>query len=77
MLTLTFDPDALRRIRRERGMTQRDLAEALGVTVPTVCRYETHVSTPSMDVIDLMAQALGVDFFDLTNRPVSRELVSA
>lgn len=76
MSALAFDPDALRRIRQERGTTQRDLAEALGVTVPTVSRYENHVSTPSMDVIDLMAQTLGVEFFDLTNRP-TRELVSA
>ncbi|MET7673910.1 helix-turn-helix domain-containing protein [Streptomyces seoulensis] len=58
-------------------MTQRDLADALGVTVPTVSCYENGVSTPSMDVTDLKAQTLGVEFFDLTNRPVSRELVSA
>ncbi|GLP71749.1 transcriptional regulator [Streptomyces sp. TUS-ST3] len=76
MPTLAFDPDALRRIRRERGVTQRDLADALGVTVPTISRYENCVSVPSMDVIDLMAQTLGVEFFDLTNRP-TRELVSA
>jgi transcriptional regulator with XRE-family HTH domain len=62
MPTLAFDPDALRRIRQERGVTQWDLAGALGVTVPTVCRYETRASTPSMYVIDLMAQALGGEF---------------
>jgi transcriptional regulator with XRE-family HTH domain len=75
MPALIFDPDALRRIRRERGLSQTDLGEKVGRSVAAICRYEARVNAPALDVIDGLASALGVDFMELTTR-ADRESVS-
>jgi transcriptional regulator with XRE-family HTH domain len=41
----------LRDFRKEKGMTQAQLAEAIGVTTRTVTNYEAERSYPNMDVI--------------------------
>ena len=73
------DPDLLaligRRIaeaRRARGMTQAELAEAVGIETITLSRYETGSRGPSISTIDLAAYALGVEIGDLVDR--GREL---
>ncbi|MFF0402055.1 helix-turn-helix domain-containing protein [[Kitasatospora] papulosa] len=76
MPALIFDPDALRRIRRAKGLRQLDLADALGCSLPTICRYETRGSVPDLAAIDQLATALGVDFMELTTRS-SRQAVAA
>ncbi|GFH35457.1 helix-turn-helix domain-containing protein [Streptomyces pacificus] len=76
MPALIFDPDALRRIRRERGLSQSDLGEMVGRSVAAICRYEARVNAPTLGIIDALASALGVDFMELTTRD-DRELVSA
>jgi transcriptional regulator with XRE-family HTH domain len=51
-------PDAVRQARIERGLSQRELATAAGVSIRTVVRAErTHVSPLAARAI---AQALGV-----------------
>lgn len=56
-------PPAVRRLLRERaGLTQSELARALGTTRPTVTRYETGTRTPRgetllryLDLLDRLA----------------------
>lgn len=52
--------DRLARIRRDRGLSQADLAERLGVTQANVSDYERGRYVPNADTIIQLAQILGV-----------------
>jgi len=58
-------PQQLRRIRREKGMTQRQLAEAAGICKQQVSALECGTGQPSLWVIRRLGEALGVRW-DLT-----------
>lgn len=60
-----FSPDALRQIRRERGVTQRKLADEIGRDFTTVSQYETGRCAPSVGTLATIAAALGVRLDDL------------
>ena len=57
---MTF-PERLARIRKERSLTQQALADATGVHVTQIQRYEWGSSQPTLDVVRKLAIALGVD----------------
>lgn len=58
----------LSRIRKERGMTQTDLAEKVGTYKEVISFYETGKRTPSLYMIGLIGIALGVSYDDLIPR---------
>ncbi|MFF3710430.1 helix-turn-helix domain-containing protein [Streptomyces phaeochromogenes] len=60
-----FSPDALRRIRRERGVTQRKLAAEIGRDFTTVSQYECGRCAPSVGTLATIADTLGVRLDDL------------
>lgn len=75
------------RFRKDRGMTQKELAEALGVSQPVVSDYEKDVIRIPADMVILLAESLkvsGDDILGLTrdsvqgngikNRRLSRRL---
>lgn len=49
----------IRKFRKERKMTQEQLAEALGVTVGAVYKWEKDLSTPELSLIFAMADLFG------------------
>lgn len=51
----------IRVFRKQKGLTQEQLAEVLGVTVGAVHKWETRMSTPELGLITEMA-----DFFDIS-----------
>ena len=51
----------IRALRKQRNLTQEQLAETLGVTVGAVHKWETRLSTPDLGLIMEMA-----DFFDVS-----------
>jgi transcriptional regulator with XRE-family HTH domain len=51
----------LRRIRKERGLTQRELADASGVDPATISLVETGKRRPHLETLDSLADALGVE----------------
>lgn len=51
--------ESIRTFRKERSLTQEQLAEVLGVTVGAVYKWEAGLSTPELPLIVEMA-----DFFD-------------
>lgn len=59
-------------IREQRGLTQQELAEAVGIGTTVLSRYETGSRGPSLSTMALAADALGVEFADLLaiDRPV-------
>ncbi|WP_338114504.1 helix-turn-helix transcriptional regulator, partial [Thermophilibacter provencensis] len=46
--------DALSRLRRERGLTQEELARRLYITRQAVSRWETGATEPGIDMIKLI-----------------------
>ena len=58
-------PEHLAQLRKERGLTQTQLAEKIGVHVAQVRRYEAGTSQPTLDVIRSLAVALGVSADEL------------
>ncbi|HRN54976.1 MAG TPA: helix-turn-helix transcriptional regulator [Agriterribacter sp.] len=54
-------------IRKEKGLTQEELAESANVTVRTIQRIESGESIPRAFTIKALARALGSDFEDLAN----------
>lgn len=48
-------------LRKTRGMTQEQLAAALGVTAPAVSKWETDSSYPDITLLCPLARALGTD----------------
>lgn len=53
--------DVISSLRKQRGWTQADLAERVGVEQPSVQRWEKGTREPSYDKLEAIARALGVD----------------
>ena len=51
----------IKRFRKEKGMTQEELAEVLGVTVGAVSKWENGNNTPDIVMLTILA-----DFFDVS-----------
>ncbi|MHD0644870.1 helix-turn-helix domain-containing protein [Pseudomonas aeruginosa] len=56
---------ALARLRASAGLSQRELAEASGLSTPQIQRYETNKSAPRLGSIMKLATALNVPVADL------------
>jgi DNA-binding XRE family transcriptional regulator len=61
--------DVLAQVRKERGVTQEGLARKVFVTRQAVSRWETGETTPSIDMIKLIAQTLDVPVMRLLDLP--------
>lgn len=58
-------PNKLRQFRHELGLTQAELASALGVTRITVARWETGIRIPSFLMLNKIAEVLGCNIVEL------------
>ncbi|MBL3665636.1 helix-turn-helix transcriptional regulator [Streptomyces sp. M2CJ-2] len=76
-MAFEFDPDALRRIRRERGVTQQKLADMVGRDVTTVSQYERGRYGLSVGTLAAIARALNAPMDAFIKAADDRELVSA
>lgn len=65
----------LRIIRTAKGLSQVELAEAVGIKQATVSRIEKGVNNPSLDVAERIAQALGVNVVELFGLPELEQTV--
>lgn len=61
----------------ERGMSQRELAEAAGLTPASVSRYVNGEREPRAPTIAVLADALGVKPSDIIGAPDEQELDAA
>jgi transcriptional regulator with XRE-family HTH domain len=69
--TVNF-PEHLAALRKQKGMTQQQLADRVGVHVVQLRRYEAGTSQPTLDVIRSMAVALGISADTLLFAPDER-----
>ena len=61
--------DVLPQIRKERGLTQEELAAKVFVTRQAISRWETGETTPSIDMTKLLASELDVPVVHLLDLP--------
>jgi len=55
----------MRAARMERGLTQQELADKVGVARVTIARVEAALARPSIDLLENVAKALGVKLTEL------------
>ena len=57
----------IRQLREDRGLTQAELAEKIGVSSKTVSKWETAKGLPDITLLQPLAQALGISVIELMN----------
>ncbi len=57
-------------MRLERGLSQQELGDLLGVTKVSVCGYENGTRTPSLETFDLMAKVFNTTTDYLLGREI-------
>lgn len=60
-------------LRREKGMTQNDLAEKMNVTDKAVSKWERNLSCPDVNSIPKLAEVLGTTVEELLNAQTKQE----
>ncbi|MBS6463688.1 MAG: helix-turn-helix transcriptional regulator [Firmicutes bacterium] len=53
-------PERLKLLRRQYSLTQKELGEALGLTVSTICDWERRRSEPNLRQLALLTGVFGV-----------------
>ena len=61
----------VKELRTAAGMTQKALADQLGVTVPTVSKWELGQRTPELERVFRMTLILGVPIEEIVQRTES------
>ncbi|MGH2829698.1 MAG: helix-turn-helix domain-containing protein [Vicinamibacterales bacterium] len=62
----------VRNLREQHGVSQSELARRIGSTQPSIARLEAGGVTPSLETLDRIATAFGLDLivrFDQEKRP--------
>lgn len=59
----------IKRLRREKGLTQDELAEKLHVTRQAVSNWENDKNQPDLEVLKNLAEVLGVDIKEILYEP--------
>ena len=57
-------------LRKERGLTQKELADKLNVTDKAISKWETGKGFPDIKLMEPLAQALGVSLVELDRKSV-------
>ena len=60
-------------LRKEKGMTQRELAEQMNVTDKAVSKWERDLSCPDINSLPRLAEVLGISVEELLNTPKKYE----
>ena len=74
-INMTFMQN-LKRIRRAKGLSQKDLADKTGLTIRVISYYENEAISPPIDKINAIASAMGVTVSDLLNEKISKKIRS-
>ena len=69
--------ESIKKARKKRGYTQKELAELCGIATITLRQYESNKRTPNTLMLVKLSDILKIDIFDLLpvdTEPVSEEL---
>lgn len=58
-------PENIRKIRKEKGLTQRELGELCGMADSAIRRYESGRANPKIETLQKIANALNVPIYEL------------
>ncbi len=58
--------DRIKTLRKEKHITQTQLANCIGVQASVISKYENNIIVPSLEQIHKIAEALGVDPVEIT-----------
>ena len=56
---------AIKALREKKGLTQRDLAEQIGVSDKTISKWETGKGLPDITLLEPLSAALGISVTEL------------
>lgn len=65
--------ELIKELRKEKGMTQKELAQMLHITDRAVSKWERGLNAPDIGLLEPLAAALGVSILDLINGERSGE----
>lgn len=65
--------DNIKRIRKEKGITQKKLGELTNIAEPNIRKYENGKQNPKMETLIKIAKALGVHLKDLVDISIWNE----
>lgn len=57
--------DMIRKYRKEKGLTQQQLGDLCGIADSNIRKYESGKQNPRIETLQRIANALGVDIYDL------------
>lgn len=63
----------IKRIRKEKGLTQKKLGELCGINEANIRKYENGNQNPKIETVDKIASALGVNIVDIMERFTSEQ----
>ena len=63
-------------LRKEKDLTQKDLADKLNVSDKAVSRWETGNTIPSLDMVYKISQYFKISFNDLMTLKISNEHIN-
>jgi transcriptional regulator with XRE-family HTH domain len=63
--------EKIKKIRQYRGLTQKDVAQKMGVSVQSYSQYETGKRNPTRKTLDKIAAAIGCDASDIADDLIS------
>jgi transcriptional regulator with XRE-family HTH domain len=73
-MTLTvepkFAPSRLREARKRKGLSQRALARALGISESRLCNWESGYAQPSAEHLYVLCKVLGCGFEELFEQKI-------
>ena len=59
--------DKIRMLRKNKGITQQQLAEELAISAQSVSKWENHVSVPDISLLPVIARYFGITMDELFN----------
>ena len=65
--------ETIRQLRKERGLTQEQLAEVMGVSIPAISKWETGQSAPELNAVVALADFFCVSVDCLVGHRIRRE----
>lgn len=71
----------IKRFRKEKGLTQKELGERLNMTQSAIGQFENNTTSPKLETVEKIASALGTtafalmgaEYFDLKNLHLAEE----